>query len=280
MPYSAEIGRRHPSCFLFLVDRSASMADGIVGPDGQEVQKAIAVADAVNRLLDSLGQRCVKGNEIYDYFDVGAIGYSNEAVSLFEGVLAGRAIAPISDVYENPARLERRVQHIADGMGGTVEVANDFPVWFAPAAEGGTAMCAALDLAGRLLTQWVTEHPYSYPPTVINITDGEATDGDPTEAAHYLRSLHTLDGAALLYNVHISADSPRSIAFPQTPEDLDDPYARLMFELSSPLPEPARLAAEKEGYRVGPQARAFMFNADPVKLIQFLDIGTRAHNLR
>jgi len=63
-------------------------------------------------------------------------------------------------------------------------------------------------------------------------------------------------------------------------EVLSDPYARLMFELSSPLPHAAQKAAEKEGYKVTPEARAFMFNADPVKLIQFLDIGTRTDNLR
>ena len=27
MPYSAEISRRQPSCFLFLIDQSGSMAD-------------------------------------------------------------------------------------------------------------------------------------------------------------------------------------------------------------------------------------------------------------
>ncbi|MFN6070478.1 MAG: VWA domain-containing protein, partial [Pseudanabaena sp.] len=246
----------------------------------EPIQKAQAVADAVNRLLDSLGQRCVKGNEIYNYFDVGVIGYSSEVASALNGIAGDQVIAPISKIYENPAELEKRAQKLPDGMGGLVEVYNDFPIWFKPVASGGTAMCSVLALARLLLEEWIDKHPNSYPPTIINITDGESTDGNPTEEAMLLKKLRTSDGAVLLYNIHLSAEFTQPVSFPSTVEVLSDPYARLMFELSSPLPHAAQKAAEKEGYKVTPDARAFMFNADPVKLIQFLDIGTRTDNLR
>jgi hypothetical protein len=280
MPYSAEISRRHPSCFLFLVDRSGSMAESFDASNGEQLQKAQVVADAVNRLLDSLGQRCVKGNEIYDYFDVGVIGYNNEVAPALDGSLSGKAIAPISEIYENPAELDRRTHKIADGKGGVVEVSNDFPIWFQPTAEGGTAMCRVFEMARDLLQEWVNEHPQSYPPTVINITDGESTDGDPGNAVHRLKELHTNDGSVLLYNIHLSSEFAEQISFASTADVLQDPYAKLMYELSSLLPKAARNAAEKEGYKVSTESRAFMFNADPVKLIQFLDIGTRTDNLR
>ena len=308
MPYSAEISRRQPSCFLFLVDQSGSMADAFTsksegkseGKNGSEItikgtaksaneslhktsepiQKAQAVADAVNRLLDSLGQRCVKGNEIYDYFDVGVIGYNSEVASALNGLTGNHAIAPIGKIYENPAELENRAQKLPDGMGGLVEVYNEFPIWFKPIASGGTAMCSVFALARILLEEWIEKHPNSYPPTIINITDGESTDGDPTEEAINLKKLSTSDGSVLLYNIHLSAEYTQPVSFPNTSEVLSDPYARLMYELSSYLPYAAQKAAEKEGYKIAPDARAFMFNADPVKLIQFLDIGTRTENLR
>ena len=126
MPYSAEISRRQPSCFLFLIDQSGSMADAFSRESAstgtakganeslhkglEPVQKAQAVADAVNRLLDSLGQRCVKGNEIYDYFDVGVIGYNSEVASALDGIAGDRPIAPIGKIYENPTELEKRAQ--------------------------------------------------------------------------------------------------------------------------------------------------------------------------
>jgi hypothetical protein len=296
MPYSAEISRRQPSCFLFLIDQSGSMADTFSsesasnGPSkganaslhktNEPIQKAQAVADAVNRLLDSLGQRCVKGNEIYDYFDVGVIGYNSEVSSTLDGVAAEKAIAPISKIYENPTELEKRAQKLPDGMGGSVEVYNDFPIWFKPVASGGTAMCSVFEMARMLLEDWIEKHPNSYPPTIINITDGESTDGNPTEEALNLKKLSTSDGSVLLYNIHLSAEYTQPVSFPNTVEVLNDPYARLMFELSSPLPYAAQKAAEKEGYKITSDARAFMFNADPVKLIQFLEIGTRTENLR
>jgi hypothetical protein len=246
----------------------------------EPVQKAQAVADAVNRLLDSLGQRCVKGNEIYDYFDVGVIGYNSEVASALDGIAGDRPIAPIGKIYENPTELEKRAQKLPDGMGGLVEVYNDFPIWFKPIASGGTAMCSVFALARILLEEWIEKHPNSYPPTIINITDGESTDGDPTEEANNLKKLSTSDGSVLLYNIHLSAEYTQPVSFPNTAEVLSDPYARLMFDLSSALPYSAQKAAEKEGYKIAPDARAFMFNADPVKLIQFLDIGTRTDNLR
>ncbi|NUN65723.1 VWA domain-containing protein [Pseudanabaena biceps] len=296
MPYSAEISRRQPSCFLFLIDQSGSMADAFSSDSASNgnlkganeslhktndpIQKAQAVADAVNRLLDSLGQRCVKGNKIYDYFDVGVIGYNSEVASALTGVAGDQAIAPIGKIYENPNELEKRAQKLPDGMGGLVEVYNDFPIWFKPIASGGTAMCSVFSLAKILLEEWIDKHPNSYPPTIINITDGESTDGDPTEDANQLKKLSTSDGSVLLYNIHLSAEYTQPVSFPSTAEVLNDPYARLMFDLSSPLPYAAQKAAEKEGYKITPDSRAFMFNADPVKLIQFLDIGTRTENLR
>ena len=65
-------------------------------------------------------------------------------------------------------------------------------------------MCEALTLATSTLETWVKEHKFSYPPVVINITDGESTDGDPLEDAQVLRELSTQDGNVLLFNCHIS----------------------------------------------------------------------------
>ena len=57
MPYTAEISRTNPSCFLFLIDRSGSMEDKF--PDSGKA-KAEGVADAINRLLQNLVIKCAK----------------------------------------------------------------------------------------------------------------------------------------------------------------------------------------------------------------------------
>ena len=57
--YSAEISRANPTCFVFLIDQSASMQDEIGNAQGQ--RKCDVVADAVNRLLSELTIKCAKG---------------------------------------------------------------------------------------------------------------------------------------------------------------------------------------------------------------------------
>jgi hypothetical protein len=51
MAYGAEISRGNPTCFIFLLDQSASMADPF---GGEPVRKADFVADAVNWTLHDL----------------------------------------------------------------------------------------------------------------------------------------------------------------------------------------------------------------------------------
>jgi hypothetical protein len=73
MPYSAEISRSNPTCFLFLIDQSGSMADAV--PNQANRRKADAVADAINRLLQNLVIRCAKEEGVRDYFYAGLIGF-------------------------------------------------------------------------------------------------------------------------------------------------------------------------------------------------------------
>ena len=54
MAYGAEISRGNPTCFIFLLDQSGSMADPF---GGESVRKADFVADAVNRTLHDLGHQ-------------------------------------------------------------------------------------------------------------------------------------------------------------------------------------------------------------------------------
>lgn len=279
MPYQAEISRANPSCFLFLIDQSGSMEDPFAGSDSKR-RKADLLADAINRLLQNLVIKCAKEDGIRDYFSVGVIGYGDKVGAALAGQLAGREIAPISDIGNLPARIEERKKKVEDGAGGLIEQTIRFPIWFDPVCHGATPMCQALTLAHDVLSRWLAQHPDSFPPIVINITDGEATDGDPSSAADSLRKLATSDGNVLLFNVQLSAKEAAPIEFPAQPDQLPDQHARLMFELSSALTPYMRTVAQQEGYSVGEESRGFVFNADMVSVIKFLDIGTRPSNLR
>ena len=62
MSYTAEISRINPGCFLFLVDQSGSMSGALGGQPG--CYKHEQAADALNRTLSNIIQRCSQGEEI------------------------------------------------------------------------------------------------------------------------------------------------------------------------------------------------------------------------
>ncbi len=297
MSYTAEISRANPSCFLFVIDQSGSMQDVMdptnvqqmdapVSVDGRTYtqtasgdSKAKGLSDAINHWLFELVLKCTKSEGPRDYYHIGVIGYGAQVGPAFNGSLAGKELVPISEIANSPARMEDRTKKVSDGAGGLVDQAVRFPIWFDPLANNGTPMCDALTRAHSILSQWVPQHMASFPPTVIHITDGESTDGDPTSVAENIRKLATNDGNVLLFNLHFSTNKAKPISFPDNETGLPDQYAQMLFRISSTLPDHIREGAKKD-YPVTEGSRGFAFNADIVELIRFIEIGTRPSNLR
>jgi hypothetical protein len=273
MPYTAEISRTNPTCFLFLIDQSSSMLEPFGSQPGK--QKAEGVADAINRLLQNIVLKCAKADGIRDYFYIGIIGYGGRVVSALGGALSGQTLVPVSAVANSPLRVEQRTRKVDDGAGGILEQSFKFPVWFEPTATGRTPMCGALTLARQYLEVFLNRFPRCYPPLVINITDGMSTDGDPLPVASALKGLTSQDGNVLLFNAHVSATQAQPIEFPSTEDGLPDNFAKLLFRLSSLLPPRLLEAARSDGYPAADRSRGFVFNADLVSVIRFLDLGTR-----
>lgn len=278
MPYSAEISRANPSAFLFLIDQSGSMVDPV---PGRQESKAEFLSTAINRALRELIIKCSKGPEIRDYFAVGVIGYGAAVGPAFSGAIEGEYLSWISQVAANPARTEERVQKIVDGVGGLIDQKIKFPVWFEPVANGGTPMCQALQLANEVVTEWLNEHPDSFPPVVMHFTDGESTDGDPLPQMETLKSLSSSDGDTILFNVHISSTNSDPIAYPDSENQLPDTYAKTLFNGASSLtPSMLESASTLVNRSLSSHSKAFVFMADWIQIIEALNIGTRPGNLR
>src|SRR5205823_793651 len=163
---TAEISRGNPSCFLFLIDQSASMADRMESG----ISKADEVATIINRFLQELIVRCSKEEGVRDYFDVGVIGFGGARPhNGLGGLLGERLLHPISEFEANPLRIEERTRKMSDGIGGLIEVQTKFPIWFDAKADDGTPMCAAIKLAAETLLDWCDAHPASFPPVVLNL---------------------------------------------------------------------------------------------------------------
>jgi hypothetical protein len=272
MPYTAEISRQNPASILILVDQSRSMSEPFCGVPGQS--KAEGVADAVNRLLQNLVLKSAKADGVRDYFRVGVIGYGVKLTCGLGGSLPDAALVPVSRMADRCLRVETRTREVEDG-GEVVEQPYRFPIWFEPVANGGTPMAGAFEAAENVLAQFVRDCPDSFPPILLNLTDGKPTDANPLPVVRRIQQLGTRDGKALVFNLLISSDPKPPIYFLAQESLLVDPYAKLLFRMSSVLPPRLVAAAKSEGYATEAGARGVVFNADLTAVVRFLDIGTR-----
>ena len=276
--YDAEISRTNPTAYLFLVDQSASMNDKMTS--GQT--KAEFVVDVLNRTLRDIVVRCTREEGVRNYFDVGIVTYGGETVrNGLTGSLSSQWLYPISAIADNTVRVEDRIRMIDDGSGVEVEQTVKLPVWLDPQAAGGTPMQRAIAQAAHIVADWSDAHPNSFPVTVLHITDGESTDGDPEHNASVLRSLTTNDGETLLYNVHVSSGNVEPTLFPDSEASLPDAYSKLLFRMSSVFPQHIRdYARDAYGITLGPTSRAMALNSQAQDFVRFVDIGSRPAAMR
>lgn len=277
--YEAQISRTNPGCVVFLLDRSDSMSRPWAGSPGLTL--AEGAAQALNRVLYELCLKCVKEPAAPPrrYFDVGVFGYGKSAVadeerveSALGGELSGMPLVSLTELATRPLDV-REVRHGVDAPSSRM------PIWVEPIHGYRTPMCEAIATVGGHVRDWVSTHALSYPPVVINITDGIVTDSPFQNTtidqwAERLRSLATSDGSVLFLNVFLSAEKQQPALFPDTDQHLPEP-GPLLFSISSPLPSAMVKQAADEGYDVRPGAHGLAFNADLAGLVRFLKIGTQ-----
>lgn len=276
MPYIANISRSNPILFVFLLDQSGSMA-GTFGGTESGITKAQGIADTINSLLSNLVIRGSVGNQVLDYFEVAVLGYwgMQSVMPAFSGQLAGKEIIRISEIAAYPSRLENRTVKLPDGAGVIIDTPTKFPVWIEPRAENDTPMGKAFEHAFALIEKWIKNHPTSFPPIVINITDGQPNDPIRTRyAAEKIMNLETSDGKVLLFNAHITGLVTSEIQLPFRNSEISDSYANFLFEISSIIPH--RLLQEARQIGLSPQSdsRGLIFNASVETLVKFLEIST------
>jgi hypothetical protein len=272
--YAARMNSQRPGCFILLVDQSFSMNYKIAGT---EIPKRQAVADAVNSLLYEAVLRATDGEGVHHRFDVGVLGYGADQ----QGVRSafGRDLVPITEVAGLAEEPQKRVVNRPDGRGGVLQQTVELPVWLEPVVgRGKTLMYAAFERALAAAKTWTRDHQASFPPIVINITDGGFTENDPTPLVYEIQELCTQAGNALIFNCHVSETVGGIVTYPGPVKAAGfERRVRQLYEMSSVLPELMQGRARELGYNIEPEARGYVLNADAASLIDFLDIGgTRA----
>ena len=279
--YTAQITRNTPTAFIFLIDQSVSMRK-YTTLYGEEMPMAEAVARIVNHQLNELVLRCIKGSETRDYYDIAIIGYGENAYSGWKGELEGRDFVKPSELKEHPYKKITTKKETRTRKG--VKVVEDEEVqWIeAEATKSWTRVHHAFEKAKGLLDEWMEKHHEKdcYPPTIINITDGEfngATKEYVLQQANELKSMFTNDGNVILFNIHISANKAVCVTCPASKDEVSfSSLATTMYEMSSLLPMrySDRIADLRGDGTPNNRYTAMSINADMSTLIQLMDIGT------
>lgn len=284
--YTARVDREHPTAFIFLVDQSVSMKR-LTTFNGEDMTLSEAVARIVNSQINELVERCVKNNETRHYFDIAVIGYGSEAYSAWNGNLDGRDFVSPEEIRDNPFQKKMIKEEVRTRKGLTVKEV-ERKQWMTARHDGNwTRMDKALRRAEGLLESWMKEHHDKdcYPPTIINITDGEyngVTDDEMLQLANQLKSMFTNDGNVLFFNIHIVPGHSESVVFPTTVGELNNNgYGEKLFNMSSllPLNYNEQIRGIFGDRQTDIRYRAMGVNAGMERLVKMMKIGTLSSTL-
>ncbi len=279
--YTKSITRNSRALVVLAIDQSTSMA-GEITINGRTSTKAEIVAEVANDLIAELVERSRRSEGVRDYYDIALIGYSGRGVNSLLGARRTVSIVELDAACVEECDVE---QNYTSEDGSTLYFQQHIRRWIEPLATGETPMFEALLSAHDIVKEWVSksENRESFPPIIFNITDGESTDGDYSDIANIaskIKSLSTLDGETLLFNIHIaSRDSQHSLIFPTADElkNFATPSrsAQSLFESASMLPAKFTEAACRiKGTEYSAEQRAMSLNASVSELITIINIGS------
>lgn len=264
-----------------MIDQSGSMIENVLY-DNRMVPKSEAVASIANALIRELVNRCRREEGINDYYDIAVVGYSGDGVV---NMLGGNDFMKPSALASRFLYRRRTTSERLMPSGRTTLITTEQEWWIEPKSVGRTPMYEAFGLVLSMLEGWCRDerHSRSYPPTVFNITDGEASDAGPAkllDITDRVRGLSTDDGNVLLFNIHLCGsdflDESSSVLFPSSADELPEKRrCRLMYDMSSVMPSLYNdSVVELRGSGVQPPFRGMGYNCSMNNLVSMMNIGS------
>jgi hypothetical protein len=284
--YDQKITRHNPALIIILIDQSSSMSDLLFTSDGKSYSIAKIAKYICDKYLYEAFRTCNAGNEVRPYIDLAIIGYGTSIRSAMPKI--GIEELPFSVTKLSETWIKK---NDSESSGNEYELPRY--EWVEEVSNGTTSMLAALTKTKEIIEKWTFNHHNSFPPIVINITDGMPTDdinlkqryenaeslGDLTtldifSMSRQIQKLGTKNGNVLFCNAHVSNTNLTQILYPMSTSNMDNPFAELMFEMSSPIPNELILVGIEIGLPISKGSRFFIYNADANSLLNFVSFGT------
>lgn len=278
----------HRGLMVLMLDQSGSMLQEVQVGSSTYTNGQMATA-ALNDLIYSTMTKIPLGEDgIKDFYDILVLGYGDDVIVLLHNG-SGRPVSVRELEQKMKGLYNVSVDRYDHKQAKVIRFKEKRPYWIDYSADSNrTEMALALRRATVAVVDWLKvdrKRFDSFPPLVINITDGTHNGrGDPIEEAYKLRHLYTIDGHVLLFNCHLTSNQTQQrIAFPKSSDVIDtviaDPderkWAKQLFAMSSIIPKVMLLNAKSYAVSIEDGARGFLYNASPSDLAQFLRWGTR-----
>lgn len=225
---SLRVSEAHPTAIVFVVDQSCSMArETDIGDVSYDYISEIA-AIIINEQIDRLLKQCIaKDGFVNHLFDIAVVGYGDSVTPAWNGELS-------NSYFHTPLELL------------SYDSSENHLRWVDPKDNDKRGKChEAFGKVYELLAEWSTrrENCFSYPPTVIHISDGGVKRDYQREFllnAQRLKDLHTEIGNVIIWNIGLLPGRSSELVFlsgEELPSLMYFPGSLVLYEASSYLPK-------------------------------------------
>ena len=204
------------------------------------LSKSEVASIIASSIIEELITRSCHTDKSRHYFDLSVLGYSRYDVY---PLLCDSCHPVPATIFENsrPELIRRTIEYITPDNHLRL-VPEAYYEWIKPQAAGTTAMLEMLDSVYNIVSDWCDcrQNHRSFPPIVINITDG--LDDLEFTNLHYqkssrLKELGTDNGKVIFINVCIdSCPREERLYFPSEKDVKPSHQAAMLARMSSKLP--------------------------------------------
>jgi hypothetical protein len=190
-----------------------------------------------------------------------------EVRTTFEGSLAGQSFVRDADLTAGALRIDEFEQQVPNGVGGLITIPVKRQIFVELDPTPAASPVPAFRSVRQLLADWNALHPGScVPPVVLHLTRSALDSAALEEAAAQLATLEAAAGPARLYHLVVTEQPHRSLAYPGTNPEFEQPALQKIWELTSPLlgreelsvSDPAIVSVESRGMVVNGKFDRFL----------------------
>lgn len=212
-----------PALIIYLIDISDSMNQPCDKTDKQ-VRKIDVVNQALRGAIKDMVRRSLRDNNVQPRYKVAIFAYNTGVIDVLSGI---RTITEI--VGKTPTLL----------------------------ASGRTNTEAGFAAVEKLLLSHLSEFQYSPAPLICHLTDALSNSDDPLPIVERIKAMKVVDGPVLVENVYVANDMLRRSVRDwhawggiSKASQIKNEYAKVLFNMSSTIPESYRQNINNYGYHL------------------------------